>query len=122
MLKSIHFDRENLVQLFTKKFLIVILISIPSAIIADFFNIPLAWMIGPMISTSLIALKGLARDADMFALISDQAAEGAMPVLSNNGLETTPSGGAGLAALLSGFPDINQNSRVLCIVSEESDT
>ena len=71
---------------------------------------------------SLIALKGLARDADMFALISDQAAEEAMPVLSNNGLETTPSGGAGLAALLSGFPDINQNSRVLCIVSEESDT
>ena len=58
MLKAIHFDRENLGQLFTKKFLIVILISIPSAIIADFFNIPLAWMIGPMIATSLIALKG----------------------------------------------------------------
>ena len=58
MLKAIHFDRENLSQLFTKKFLIVILISIPSAIIADFFNIPLAWMIGPMIATSLFALKG----------------------------------------------------------------
>ena len=52
----------------------------------------------------------------------DQAAEEAMPILSNSGLETTPSGGAGLAALLSGFPGINQNSRVLCIVSEESDT
>ena len=58
MLKAIHFDRENLGQLFTKKFLIVILISIPSAIVADFFNIPLAWMIGPMIATSLVALKG----------------------------------------------------------------
>ena len=58
MLKAIHFDRENLGQLFTKKFLIVILISIPSAIIADFLNIPLAWMIGPMIATSLIALNG----------------------------------------------------------------
>mgnify|MGYP000636588494 CR=1 FL=1 len=58
MLKAIHFDRENLGQLFTKKFLIVILISIPSAIVADFFNIPLAWMIGPMIATSLIALNG----------------------------------------------------------------
>ena len=58
MLKAIHFDRENLGQLFTKQFLIVILISIPSAIVADFFNIPLAWMIGPMIATSLIALKG----------------------------------------------------------------
>ena len=58
MLKAIHLDRENLGQLFTKKFLIVILISIPSAIIADFLNIPLAWMIGPMIATSLIALNG----------------------------------------------------------------
>ena len=58
MLRAIHFDRENLGQLFTKKFLIVILISIPSASIADFFNIPLAWMIGPMIATSLVALNG----------------------------------------------------------------
>ena len=58
MLSTIHFNRENLSQLFTKKFLTVILISIPSALIADFFNIPLAWMIGPMIATSLIALKG----------------------------------------------------------------
>ena len=58
MLKAIHLNRENLGQVFTKKFLIVILVSIPSAIIADFLNIPLAWMIGPMIATSLIALKG----------------------------------------------------------------
>ena len=58
ILSTIHFNRENLSQLFTKKFLTVILISIPSAAIADFFNIPLAWMIGPMIATSLVALKG----------------------------------------------------------------
>ena len=58
MLKAIHFNRENLGQLFTKKFFIVILISIPSAIIADYLNIPLAWLIGPMIATSFIALKG----------------------------------------------------------------
>ena len=58
MLKAIHLDRENFGQIFSKKFLTVILISIPSAIIADYFNIPLAWMIGPMIATSLIALKG----------------------------------------------------------------
>ena len=58
MFKAIHLNRENLAQLLTKKFLIVILISIPSAILADFFNIPLAWMIGPMIATSLIALNG----------------------------------------------------------------
>ena len=58
MLSTIHFNRENLSQLFTKKFLTVILISVPSAIVADFLNIPLAWMIGPMIATSLVALKG----------------------------------------------------------------
>ena len=58
MFKAIHLNRENLAQLLTKKFLIVILISIPSAILAEFFNIPLAWMIGPMIATSLVALKG----------------------------------------------------------------
>ena len=58
MFKAIHLNRENLAQLLSKKFLIVILISIPSAILADFFNIPLAWMIGPMIATSLIALNG----------------------------------------------------------------
>ena len=45
-------------QLLSKKFLLVIVISIPSAIVADFFKVPLAWMIGPMIATSLIALKG----------------------------------------------------------------
>ncbi len=59
MQSAIPFNRESLIQLFSKKFLIVILISIPSAIVADFLNIPLAWMIGPMIATSLFALKGV---------------------------------------------------------------
>ena len=58
MLNVIHVNRENIVQLFSKKFLTVILISVPAAIVADFFNIPLAWMIGPMIATSLMALSG----------------------------------------------------------------
>ena len=58
MLSAIHVNRENLVQLFSKKFFTVILISVPSAIIADFFYIPLAWMIGPMIAASLMALSG----------------------------------------------------------------
>ena len=43
----------------SKKFILVILISIPSAIIADYFNIPLAWMLGPMIITSIGALACL---------------------------------------------------------------
>ncbi len=51
--------KNDINQLFSKKFLIVILISVPSAIIADFLNIPLAWMIGPMVVISLCALKGL---------------------------------------------------------------
>ena len=70
MLKAIHFDRENLGQLFTKKFLIVILISIPSAVVADFFNIPLAWMIGPMIAISLVALSGFQVSMPKVALSS----------------------------------------------------
>ena len=59
MHNAIPFDRENIRNLFSKNFLTVIIISIPSAIIADFFNIPLAWMIGPMIAVSAAALNGL---------------------------------------------------------------
>ena len=55
----VSFCLKNLKQLFSKKFIVVILISIPSAIIADYFNIPLAWMLGPMIITSIAALAGL---------------------------------------------------------------
>jgi uncharacterized membrane protein AbrB (regulator of aidB expression) len=40
MLKQIN-------QIFTIKFISVLIISFPSAIIADYFNIPLAWFLGP---------------------------------------------------------------------------
>lgn len=66
---------------------------------------------------SMIALKGLARDADLFVTISDEAAQAATEVLARHGLETTPSGGAGLAALLSGL-EPGPNAVVLAIVSE----
>jgi uncharacterized membrane protein AbrB (regulator of aidB expression) len=56
---KVSFYYSSLKQLFSKKFISVILISIPSAIIADYFNIPLAWMLGPMIVTSIAALAGL---------------------------------------------------------------
>ena len=59
MQNAIPLDRESIKEIFSKKFLIVIIISIPSAIFADFFNIPLAWMIGPMIAVSIAALNGL---------------------------------------------------------------
>lgn len=72
---------------------------------------------------SLIALKGLARDADLFATISEEEAATAMPILSEIGLRTTPSGGAGLAALLASAPHradlgLTPASRVLAILSE----
>ena len=56
---SIQFNSSNIKELFSKKFLLVILISIPSAIVADYFNIPLAWMLGPMLAVSIAALSGL---------------------------------------------------------------
>jgi diaminopropionate ammonia-lyase len=73
---------------------------------------------------SLIALKGLARDADFFATISEEEAASAMPVLTEAGVATTPSGGAGLAGLLAVAPHrdalgIDSASRILAIVSEE---
>ena len=46
-------------QIFTIKFISVLIISFPSAIIADYFDIPLAWFLGPMIITSIAALSGL---------------------------------------------------------------
>ena len=56
---QISFYYSNLKQLFSKKFISVIVVSIPSAVVADHFNIPLAWMLGPMIITSIAALVGL---------------------------------------------------------------
>jgi hypothetical protein len=52
MLKQIN-------QIFSIQFITVLIISIPSAIVADYFNIPLAWFLGPMIVTSIAALSGL---------------------------------------------------------------
>ena len=59
MTNSISFNIKNLKLLFSKNFLLVILISIPSAIISDYFNIPLAWMLGPMLAVSIAALAGI---------------------------------------------------------------
>ena len=50
---------KQISQIFTIKFISVLIISFPSAIIADYFNIPLAWFLGPMIITSIAALSGL---------------------------------------------------------------
>jgi len=59
MSNAIPLNQENLRDLFSKKFLLVIAISIPSAVIADYLQIPLAWMLGPMIAISISALMGV---------------------------------------------------------------
>jgi diaminopropionate ammonia-lyase len=66
---------------------------------------------------SLIALNGLARDANGFTTLSEEEALDAMPILADAGLATTPSGGAGLAALLAGL-DLGPEARVWAILSE----
>ena len=69
---------------------------------------------------SMIALNGLARDADGFILLSDSQVEQKMPVLAENDLATTPSGGAGLVAAMSGLVPLSEESRILVILSEEA--
>ena len=57
--QAIPFNKENFKEIFSKEFALVIIISVPSAIVAEFFNIPLAWFLGPMLITSLASLMGL---------------------------------------------------------------
>ncbi len=69
---------------------------------------------------SLIALNGLARDADDFVTITDAEAEATLPALADAGLATSPSGGAGIVAVMlgAGMFGLDAQSRVLCILSE----
>ena len=67
---SIQFNSPNIKELFSKKFLLVVLISIPSAIVADYLNIPLAWMLGPMLAVSVAALSGIKIKMPKLALSS----------------------------------------------------
>ncbi len=57
--QALPFNKENFKQIFSIPFISVIIISIPSALIAEYFNIPLAWFLGPMLITSLASLMGL---------------------------------------------------------------
>jgi diaminopropionate ammonia-lyase len=70
---------------------------------------------------SLIALKGLARDADWFLTLSEEAAQAGCDRAAEAGLASTPSGAAGIAALLAGLPEavgIDDKARILTILSE----
>ena len=57
--QSIPINKENFKLIFSKEFILVIIFSTPAAIIAEYFHIPLAWFLGPMIATSLLSLFGL---------------------------------------------------------------
>ncbi len=57
--QAIPFNKENFNQIFTKKFALVIIVSVPGALFAEYLNIPLAWFLGPMIVTSIITLCGI---------------------------------------------------------------
>lgn len=73
---------------------------------------------------SLIALKGLARDADDFALISEAEGHAGAGLAMVAGFGSTPSGAAGIAALIAldngqrAALGITAHARVLCILSE----
>ncbi len=75
-------------------------------------------------TASLIALQALSADADDFLTLSDTQVEAQLPLLAEHDLASTPSGGAGLAALLSlseaerADLGIDANARILTILSE----
>jgi len=56
--QAIPFNKENFKQIYSKEFALLIIVSIPGAFIADYFGIPLAWFLGPMLVTSVVSLLG----------------------------------------------------------------
>lgn len=74
---------------------------------------------------SLIALKGLACDADVFALLTEAEGQAGSDACADAGFVSTPSGAAGVAAVLAAGPHraalgLTDASHVLCILSEEA--
>ena len=73
---------------------------------------------------SLIALKGLARDANLFVTLTEEEGERGAERLASLGYATTPSGGAGVTACLAedarSHFDLSSDARVLAILSEEA--
>lgn len=72
---------------------------------------------------SLIALKGLARDADLFATISEAEGAAGADLAAAMGMPSTPSGAAGLSALMASGAlrekiGITETSSVMLILSE----
>ena len=57
--QALPFNKENFKQIFSGAFILLILISVPSALIAEYFKLPLAWFLGPMLATSIASLIGV---------------------------------------------------------------
>ena len=74
---------------------------------------------------SLIALNGLARDADHFLTLTDEEVIDSLPRMAEAELDTTASGGAGLAAALHAevraLLGLDSGSKILCFLSEVPD-
>lgn len=71
---------------------------------------------------SLIALRGLARDADVFLTLSEAEGHAGAELAAEAGYPTTPSGAAGLSGLIAaagqGALGLDETSRALVILSE----
>jgi len=67
---------------------------------------------------SMLALADLARDADRLVTISEAEALAGATAVAAAGLASSPSGAAGVAALLAGLEGIGAQSHVLCVLSE----
>lgn len=76
-------------------------------------------------SASLLALHGLARDADLFVTVGEADAARAVERLAAAGYATTPSGAAGVAPLLlpaaRAVLALDAASRVLCFMTERAE-
>ncbi len=57
--QAIPINKENFKLIFSKEFALVIILSIPAAIGAEYLKVPLAWFLGPMLITSIISLSGV---------------------------------------------------------------
>ena len=68
---------------------------------------------------SLIALAGLSRDANSFVTLTEKECLDAIKALPKYNLDTSSSGGAGIAAMM--MSDLPADARVLCILSEGPD-
>ncbi|PSL20084.1 pyridoxal-phosphate dependent enzyme [Shimia abyssi] len=69
-------------------------------------------------TASLVALNGLARDADRFVTITEEDAATATQTLAAAGFDSTPSGVAAIAALLTDLDGIGPDANVLTFLSE----